>query len=58
MAENEQAAAALPTCVLIVEAEIDDDVADAWNTWYDTGICRKRWPVRGCCRAADIEPTG
>ncbi|MEK9596244.1 MAG: hypothetical protein VW057_09800 [Rhodospirillaceae bacterium] len=35
MAENKQAAAPLPTCVLIVEAEIDDDVADAWNAWYD-----------------------
>ncbi len=27
--------AALPACLLIVEAEIDATVEDAWNTWYD-----------------------
>lgn len=25
----------LPACLLIVEAEIDAAVEDAWNTWYD-----------------------
>ena len=27
--------AALPGCLLIVEAEIDATVEDAWNRWYD-----------------------
>ena len=27
--------AALPACLLIVEAEIDATVEDARNTWYD-----------------------
>ena len=26
----------LPTCLLIVTAEVDEEVEAAWNTWYDT----------------------
>ena len=35
MCPNDKPPAALPACLLIVEAEIDATVEDAWNTWYD-----------------------